>query len=530
MSMQLRIACRRLPVAGLALVAGLMAAPAIVTAAETYTLGFAEELNGGELALAIGKNQVINTPKPFDQVVIGNPKVADIRPITNRQVLILGKAPGHTNLVFRGAGQDIIAMMDVMVGYDIVAVKRKLREVLPNETGIEVRPSSDYIVLSGEVSSAQNMDMALQIVRSFIPDDAQAPKGSEGGSGGSSAAPLAKDKVINLMQVGGGQQVMLEAKIAEVSRGSLKALGISSINNMGKLPAPRVALDGTLQFNNYNDVAPGLAGTPNAGISTNGSDGALDLLLRGGLAAPFGTVGILYKGINLQLDALEDKGLAKVLAEPNLVALSGQSANFLAGGEFPVPVAQGGAVAGAITVEFKPFGVGLKFTPTVLNSQKINLNLGAEVSSIDLNTGTTINGIRVPGIKTRRANTSVEVADGQSFAIAGLLQNDMGNAVRQFPILGDIPILGSLFRSTEFQRNETELVIIVTPRLVKPVPAGQLKTPTDQFVPPSDFDQYLMGTLEGPRSAAPAPAAKEPGAGTPASRGGGTDGTYGHQL
>ncbi len=510
MSMQLRIACRRLPVAGLALVASLMAAPAIVTAAETYTLGFAEELNGGELALAIGKNQVINTPKPFDQVVIGNPKVADIRPITNRQVLILGKAPGHTNLVFRGAGQDIIAMMDVMVGYDIVAVKRKLREVLPNETGIEVRPSSDYIVLSGEVSSAQAMDMALQVVRSFIPDEAQTPLGVQqiGARSGALASSLAKDKVINLLQVGGGQQVMLEARIAEISRNSLKDFGVGATVNT------------TVDGNPLRVITGGLLGI--TGLLPNGVEGS------NALASFTNSRG----GIDLR--ALETKGLAKILAEPNLVALSGQEASFLVGGEFPVPVAQTGGLAGAITVEFKEFGVGLKFTPTVLSSQKINLKLGAEVSQIDKTVGVgAILGqpITIPGTKTRRAATTVEVADGQSFAIAGLLQNDINNAIDQIPGLGDVPVLGSLFRSTEFQRNETELVIIVTPRLVKPVPAGQLKAPTDNFVPASDFDQYLMGTLEGPRPAAPA--ATEQGAGSPAapaSQGGGTDGTYGHQL
>lgn len=509
MSMQLRIACRRLPVAGLALVAGLMAAPAIVTAAETYTLGFAEELNGGELALAIGKNQVINTPKPFDQVVIGNPKVADIRPITNRQVLILGKAPGHTNLVFRGAGQDIIAMMDVMVGYDIVAVKRKLSEMLPAEKGIEVRASNDYIVLSGEVSSAQAMDMALQVARSFIPDEAQAPKEAQGAMGSGAAAgknTLAKDKVINLMQVGGGQQVMLEAKIAEINRSSFKELGLEAAAN------------------------------------TRVGDGLLNILTPFAASSAYGATALLgYDNLKtigqrtFDLTALEKKGLAKVLSEPNVVALSGQEASFLVGGEFPVPVAQAGSTTGSvITVEFKEFGVGLKFMPTVLTSQKINLRLNAEVSEIDSSiTATSFAGgvaVNVPGIRVRRAGTTVEVADGQSFAIAGLLQNDANNVINQLPGLGELPVLGTLFRSTDFQRKESELVVIVTPRLVKPVGPGQLKAPTDNFVAPNDFDQYLMGRLEGSR-AEPAPA--EQGAApqaVPEPKSGGTDGTYGHQL
>jgi pilus assembly protein CpaC len=202
--------------------------------------------------------------------------------------------------------------------------------------------------------------------------------------------------------------------------------------------------------------------------------------------------------VSVELQALETKGLAKTLAEPNIVALSGQEASFLAGGEFPVPVAQsstGGAPV--FTVDYKEFGVGLKFTPTVLSNKKINLKLNTEVSAIDNSTSTATGaGISVPGITTRRAGTTVEVGDGQSFAIAGLIQSDMNNAINQLPGLGDIPILGALFRSTRFQRNETELVVVVTPKLVKPVHATKLRAPTDNFVAPNWFDQYLMGRME----------------------------------
>jgi pilus assembly protein CpaC len=184
-------------------------------------------------------------------------------------------------------------------------------------------------------------------------------------------------------------------------------------------------------------------------------------------------------------------------------------------------------------VEFKQFGVGLKFTPTVLSSDKISLRLNTEVSSIDKNTGTSVNGVTVPGVSTRRAGTTVEMADGQSFAIAGLLQSDIDNAIDKFPGLGDLPVLGTLFRSSNFQRKETELVILITPHLVKPVPGNRLKVPTDGFIPPSDRDQYLEGRLEGAPEASAQKPAGNGGAGKPESTtpsGGGVEGAYGHQL
>jgi len=204
--------------------------------------------------------------------------------------------------------------------------------------------------------------------------------------------------------------------------------------------------------------------------------------------------------VSLALDALERKGVVTTLAEPTLVALSGETASFLAGGEFPIPVSQGGSTGAggtAITVEFKPFGVSLAFTPTVLADGVINLLVAPEVSSIDTSASVTVNGLVVPGIQTRRAQTTVELRDGESFALAGLLRTDFQDTVRQFPILGSLPIIGSLFRSTSFQRNETELVMIVTPRLVRPLPAGSYKVPTDRATPPDEVDLFLLGKTDG---------------------------------
>ncbi|HEY0628328.1 MAG TPA: type II and III secretion system protein family protein, partial [Sphingomicrobium sp.] len=223
----------------------------------------------------------------------------------------------------------------------------------------------------------------------------------------------------------------------------------------------------------------------------------------GSITDAFGIFGRFFRiaglNINATLNALERKGVVTTLAEPTLIALSGETASFLAGGEFPIPVAQSGSGGGdaAISVEFKQFGVGLAFTPTVLADGVINMEVAPEVSAIDVSAGVTINGIRVPGLQTRRAKTTVELRDGESFALAGLIRRDFSDTVRQFPILGSIPIIGTLFRSTSFQKDDTELVIIVTPRLVKPVRAAQMKVPTDRATPPDEVDLFLLGRTDG---------------------------------
>ena len=414
-----------------------------------YVLEFGADQS--QFSLSIGKSQIIYSPKSLDQVVIGSPEIADIKLLSSRQVLILGKEPGRTNLVFRDKARSLIAVIDVVVGYDLDAIKRNVYEALPHEQTIEVRGENDAVMMSGEVGSLLSMDTALAIASSYVP----------------------KEKVLNMMHVGGGQQVMLTAKISEVARSSLRELGVQT------------QIDKTFAGGNSMSLITGQA--------------------TGGLANPFGDLvsntvdSSSFDLVRLQIKALETKGLAKTLAEPNLIALSGQEASFLAGGEFPVPVAQStgsDTLAPTITLEYKEFGVGLKFTPTVLSGKKINLKLNTEVSAIDPSLSTpTGGGIVVPGLTTRRAGTTVEVADGQSFAIAGLIQSDMNNVIDQVPGLGDIPILGALFRSSSFKRNETELVIVITPQLVAAVPGRKLSYPTDNFVPPNAFDQYLMGRV-----------------------------------
>jgi pilus assembly protein CpaC len=392
--------------------------------------------------------------------MLGSPDIADFKLLSAQKILILGKKSGRTNMVLRDRKGGVIALFDIEVGYDIVGIKHKLHAVMPHEKAIEVRSANHKVVLSGEVSSLLAMDRALALSRTFVGADSD---------------------VINLMQVGGAQQVMLEVRIAEMARDATRALGT-------KLEVGGVDGDTTLALNT-GSVAANAFGTFYAG----GAD------------------------VNATLSALAHRGLAKILAEPNLVALSGNEAKFLSGGEFPVEVRQ---EQGVSTIEYKDFGVAVTFTPTVLNDRRISLRMAAESSEI---ASSTTYGSGYPGISTRRAATTIELGDGQGFAIAGLLQSNMENAVDKFPGLADVPVLGALFRSTDFRRNETELVIVVVPRLVKPVPVDRLSLPTDNLVPPNELDQYIYGRLEGGQ------ASPEGGAGD-SQKPAGLEGPSGHQL
>ncbi len=406
--------------------------------------------HAGEFVVPLNKSQILLVNVPFTDLSIGNPNIADIVPLTTKRILVLGKQIGTTNLIVYGKERSLIAVLDVVVSYDIEGAKQRLFELLPGEK-IGVRSVGDAVVLSGTVSNAEAAANALAVTEHFAPEH-----------------------VTNLMRVDGSQQVMLAVRFAEVKRTAFKALGV----------------DFSFDIGNAFSFASGIGGL----ISGVGFGGAT--LVPG--------VGNLL----LEIEALEEKGLVKTLAEPTLMALSGETASFLAGGEFPIPVVsdlQAGQTVDsaplAVSVGFKEFGVGLSFTPTVIGKDRINLVVKPEVTAIDT-TADTINiaGADIPSLVTRRAETTIELRDGQSFAIAGLLQNDFRDNIEQFPWLGDLPILGLLFRSKQYQRSETELVIIVTPYLVKPAPAGALAAPTDTFVPPSDADNFIFGLLEAPES------------------------------
>ncbi|MXO52156.1 type II and III secretion system protein family protein [Erythrobacter gaetbuli] len=425
-------------------------------------------MHAGTVEIPVNKSQVVTADVPIDRAMIGNDEVADILPVSDRSVYVLGKKIGTTSLTLYDRSNQVIAVMDIAVGPDVLSLREQISDLLPGEA-VDARMSGEAIVLSGSVSDAGVADRAVQLAKAY--------------AGGT-------DNVLNLMTLNGSQQVMLEVRFAEVSRSIGKELGVRTLfsSNGGRLSG-------------LTGLGSQLIATPEDALpSSNYGNRSL------GQDELFGTFGVLTRSftdilglnVDIAIDALEEKGLAKTLAEPTLVALSGQRASFLAGGEFPIPVLQSGGGGGqggqnGITVEFKSFGVSLGFTPTVLSNKVINLVVEPEVSSIDENASIQLNGIRIPGLQTRRASTVLELRDGESFAIAGLLQRDFQTTVNQIPILGSIPIIGSLFRSTGFQKGETELLIIVTPRLVAPIRPEQVQLPTDRVKDPIQADVLLNG-------------------------------------
>lgn len=451
----------------------------------------ASGIDAGELSVPVNKSQVLRTDRPYAKALIGNPEIADIVPIATTSLYVLGKKTGTTSLTLYDRANRLIAVVDVVVGPDVMTLKRQLNDLLPGQS-VGARMSNDSVILEGTVPDAVIADRAVQIAQTFAPG-----------------------KVVNLLSIGSAQQVMLEVRFAEVKRSALSQLGVSWFSQSN---------GGTFG---------GVTGNNASQSPSNDTDALPGALGRGAIAGSFGIISKTFHALganfNVTLDALERKGVVNTLAEPTLVALSGETASFLAGGEFPVPVVQNvggnGNNSSAFTVEWKPFGVSLAFTPTVLSDGVINLLVAPEVSSIDPSASIVINNLSIPGLQTRRAKTVVELHDGESFALAGLLRKDFQDTVRQVPLLGSLPIIGALFRSTGFQHEQTELVIVVTPRLVRPVPAGMLKVPTDRVGPPNEADLLINGRTDTGVPPAPrgflAPAPPPPRSATPPAGGGG---------
>jgi pilus assembly protein CpaC len=420
-----------------------------------YAVSEIQEAN--KLRIHVGKSVILKSPEPVKRVSVANPDTADFVLISPHEIYITGKAVGTTNMTL---WQDKTGsqVYELEVALDLSRLKQGLHEILPEEKDLRVTSANESITLSGRISSAVNLSEAMSLAEAYAPEG----------------------KVNNLVEVGGVQQVMLAVRVAEMQRSLVKRLGINFnyVTPSGKFGISQLA--GLTQLVNPSDANLGSSGPFATFVSP-----AVNALLR------FDAYGATWTGF---IDALKQDGLVKILAEPTLIALSGQDAYFLAGGEFPVPVPQG---LGTVAIEYKPFGVGLSFTPTVLSDKKINIKVAPEVSELDFSTAVQFSGFVIPGLSTRKAQTVVQLADGQSFAVAGLLKDNVRDVMEKFPLLGDIPILGPLFRSRAFQKSETELIIIVTPHLVKPLDTAKQSLPTDYYNEPNDVDVYIHGLMEG---------------------------------
>jgi pilus assembly protein CpaC len=444
-----------------------------------------------------GKSTLIDLPEPVVRRTVGDPGVVDSR-MVSAQVLYMASARiGSTNVILQGRSGRCV-LLDVVVGIDTDAVQAKITELMPDEPNVRVTAAGDSLVLTGVVRDAAAVERAVVIANAYVRTGNRGGvsrvggvSGASGSGGGASAggseradagaAPLSA-RVVNLLSVSSAQQVMLEVKVAEVSKNLLDKLGASV-----------------------------------GGIRTSGAwtYTFLTNFLSGALGATLG--GINARGDQFSIEAEKRDGLVRILAEPNVMAISGQEGSFLAGGKILIPVAQAsGTGAVAVTLEEKEFGVGLRFTPTVLADGRINLRVAPEVSELSrqgvgVSTGTFSSTV-LPLISTRRASTTVQLFDGQSFAIGGLIKSSGASTVRALPILGELPIIGALFRSTEFQNENTELVFIVTPRLVKPLGPNYV-LPTDRIGTPGRAALMLDGRLDSdgippvPASVSPRPAA-----------------------
>ena len=419
--------------------AALMLQPAYLSApAQSFEL--VEPAAERNVSLTVGTGQLIKVGTEFASLFIANPDVADVEVKSPRLLYLTGVGVGETTLFAVDENDDVLMSAMIQVTHNNAALKRGIAQVAPGQS-VTVNTVDQSLVITGSVKTPDQAADIVQVASQFVDDPSQ---------------------IVNRMSVAAPTQVNLQVRIAEVNRNIDRQLGI-------RWGALGISSDGRVQFGFVG------GGNPNVEAAGNG----------------YG-VGVSYASPRLNVDvllqALSEEGMVTILAEPNLTARSGETANFLAGGEFPY------AVRNDLqnTIQFKDFGIGLNFTPTVVDDNRISLKVATEVSDLDFSANS-----EVPSIRARRAETTVDLASGQSFAIAGLMQKSSSQAASQFPGLGDVPVVGALFRSTGFQRGQTELVIIVTPIIVQPTTARRSRTPVDTYVPPNDFERILLGRFQG---------------------------------
>lgn len=439
---------------------GLGAAGALAQSGTAPVLNVSASEHGlaRKLDLSIGKSLIVELPRDAKEVFVANPKVANAVVRSARKLFIIGVADGLTSIFVMDAEGRQIAALEVGVGRDLNVLRQTLRSAMPR-SAIDIRPAGDSILLTGNVANASEATQAVDIANAFV--------GSTGGIFGGS-----KGAVINALSIRGKDQVMIKVTVSEVARVALKQLGINS--------------SGQWKIGNFN-VAPSL-------------DNPLSVSPQGALSATAVTAGIGAAN-NFTLRALERAGLSRTLAEPTVTAISGETAKFTAGGEIPVPKSQSCTVSSfgqrecQIGIDFKPFGVSLTFTPIVLSEGRISMRIATEVTEIDSDNQFRFSEINVPGFRVRKSDTTVELPSGASLVTAGLIQQNIKQAINGFPGLMNLPILGALFRSRDYERRETELMITATPYIAKPLEPGQVNKPDDGFVDTHDAQALLLGRL-----------------------------------
>jgi pilus assembly protein CpaC len=418
------------------------------------------------ITVTIYKSRTVPFEKPFTKAIVGSNEIVDVLPISDRTLYLQGKKLGTTNVTVFDADGRLISILDVEVAIDIGEIQQKIQRSIGVDA-VRVSATGNQVTLTGMLPDTVVADRALSVAKG-----------------------LAGDAVVNAMQIAPSQQVLLEVRFLEVARTAGRDLGVNLFlaNSSGtrgfNTGAPGIA-------NPITQASPGSGGVPiftTAGTLLNTTTGPFATILANVISNGHGSLDAL-------VTALEQKGLIRRLAEPNLIALSGDTARFLAGGEFPVPVpSTTSSGAPTVTIDYKKFGVELSFVPTVLSRGIINLRIEPTVSEPDFTNTVQISGTVVPSLTVRTTRTTVELRDGQSFAIAGLLQTKNTRAISQVPWIGSVPVLGALFRSSDYQQQETDLVVIVTPHLVAPaVPGQRLASPLDQRLPSNDVDFFLNG-------------------------------------
>ena len=453
----MRYSCVKLMIAFVAAVSLLANDMAFAKTAATDN-DFYSALGGGTISVEINKGRTIHLSAPAASVAVADPAIADVQVISPRLIMVAGRGVGETSVIVVDNKDNVILQSTVDVTHNLSRLSKALKDMNPDGT-ISATSADNAIVLKGKVDSPVQSEKLQRLASGFLSGD--------------------KQQIINMMDTSAGDQVMLKVRVVELQRTELKRFGINweSVLNVGSFAF------GLAQGRDFIGNTLDAAGNANVFDRSGGGDNSIFSGYKSKTAS-----------INTMIDALEADGLVSVLAEPNLTTRSGQQASFLAGGEIPIPV-QG--QQGQVTIEYRQFGVSLQFTPIVLSKDKISLTVLPEVSALsEDNRVTTTSGVSVPSITTRRASTTVDLGSGQTFAVAGLMRSDGSNTISKFPFLGDVPVIGTLFRSSSFQNNQTELVILVTPYIVKPVDdPSLLATPLDGMIPASDYERILLGRL-----------------------------------